>query len=483
MFTGHTTMAQSVWTLIFHLVLVSSISSFSSKAYAVNADLALAQRLENIRRGNRLNRAIGVMVKDLQSGKILYSHNPEKKFVPASSMKLIVMGASLHYLGPSYRFETRFLVDAPVRQGVIDGNLYVEGSGDPSITHHEMDHIMRSLSAAGIREISGNLILDDTFFDGRRRGPASYDNILKKGLPIQSALSYNFNRVELTATPNSKGKGRAVLHDSGYGYFTVVNRVNTSSKGKSWLRVKKLARKRIIIRGRVGLGEKKNSIESFIAPDPTEYFGSALVGKMREVGIIFGGEVLRGGHDADLVTTLYIHRSDRLVAILASMGKYSNNFSAEQILKVLGAHRWGVPGSFESGTLAVAEYLIGLGFRKTDFQIHDGSGLSYDNFVSTRILVRVLQEIHRTPEMRVDTICALSIAGVDGTLRRRFRDERYMGRVIAKTGSLSGVSSLSGYAFPENRGPIAFSVITNGIRGQWQADRVEDLVAKAILEY
>ncbi len=455
----------------------------SSIIWANDVDEQLARRLETIRRRYRLNRAIGVVVKDLESGKTLYSHNPTKKFVPASSMKLVVMAASLHYLGPSYRFETRFLVDGPLEDGVVKGNLFVEGSGDPSLTHHEMDYIARSLAAAGIREFTGHLILDDSFFDDCLRGPASYDNILKKGLPIQSALSYNFNLVELTARPNGSGGARADLHDGGYGYFTVLNRVSTATKGRPWLRIQKLSRNRVIVRGRVIAGDEEERIGSFVSPDPTQYFGSALLGKLREQGVLFTGEIIRGMVEGLELQTLYVHRSARLVEVLESMGKYSNNFTAEQILKALGAHRWGAPGSFESGTRAVAEYLVGLGFRKEDFRIDDGSGLSYDNFLSSSILVRVLQEIHRAPELRTDVICALSIGGVDGTLRRRFRDDRYMGRVVAKTGSLAGVSSLAGYAFSEKRGPIAFAVITNGIRGQWRADRVEDEVAKALLEY
>ena len=178
----------------------------------------------------------------LETGETIYSHNPTKKFIPASNMKLITMAAALHYLGPNYRFETRLLVDGPIVDGVVKGNVYIQGSGDPALTDGALEEITAAVARSGMREIDGNLILDDSFFDDQLRGPASYDNILKKGLPIQSALSYNFNIVEVTATPSEAAGTRANLFDGGYGYFEVLNRVTTLGRGRPWLTVRKSGR-------------------------------------------------------------------------------------------------------------------------------------------------------------------------------------------------------------------------------------------------
>jgi D-alanyl-D-alanine carboxypeptidase/D-alanyl-D-alanine-endopeptidase (penicillin-binding protein 4) len=168
--------------------------------------------------------------------------------------------------------------------------------------------------------------------------------------------------------------------------------------------------------------------------------------------------------------------------VLASLGKYSNNFAAEQMLKTLGAHRFGPPGSFVSGARAVGEYLVGLGFSRGDFRVDDGSGLSYENHLSAAIMVRVLEDLYRAPELRSDFLCSLAIAGVDGTLRNRFLNENHLGRIMAKTGSLAGVSSLTGFAFSRTRGPLMFSVLTNGISKQYRADYVEDEIARVLVE-
>jgi D-alanyl-D-alanine carboxypeptidase/D-alanyl-D-alanine-endopeptidase (penicillin-binding protein 4) len=441
----------------------------------------LGKRLDGLRRRFGLRSAIGVLVKSVETGETLYAHNPNQRFIPASGMKLITMGASLHYLGPNYRFETRFLTDGPLANGVVEGNLYIYGTGDPSLTRHEMDFIARSLQEAGLKEIRGSIVLDDSFFDDQLRGPASYDDILKKGLPIQSALSYNFNLVELRARPSSAGT-KAELHDEGYGYFDVLNRVTTASRGRPWLRVSKLKQDRVLVSGRVIQGDEEEHVGTFVAPDPTAYFASAFLGKLREQGVLVPGQVVKGQIDGKNLQTLYVHHSDRLVEVLASLGKYSNNFAAEQMLKTLGAHRFGPPGSFVSGGRAIGEYLVGLGFSRGDFRIDDGSGLSYENHLSAAIMVRVLEDLYRAPELRSDFLCSLAIAGVDGTLRHRFLNENHLGRIMAKTGSLAGVSSLTGFAFSRTRGPLMFSVLTNGISKQYRADYVEDEIARVLVE-
>jgi D-alanyl-D-alanine carboxypeptidase/D-alanyl-D-alanine-endopeptidase (penicillin-binding protein 4) len=464
------------------LLLFASLLVPSSPAAAENGEKALAKKIDLIRRRFALKRAIGVVVKSLDTGEVLYSHNPDTRFIPASGMKLITMGASLHYLGPSYQFETRFLSDGPIVEGVVAGNLYVYGSGDPSLTRHEMEFIAQSLAKAGLREVRGDIVLDDGFFDDQLRGPASYGDILKEGLPIQSALSYNFNLVELRARPSLAGS-QAELLDEGYGYFDVLNRVTTAARGRPWLRVQKLKADRVVVRGRVIQGDEEESVGAFVAPDPTAYFASALVGKLREKGILVSGLPVKGRIEGRSLETLYVHRSGRLVEVLGALGKYSNNFSAEQMLKTLGAHRFGPPGSFESGSRAVSEYLIGLGFAKDDFRVADGSGLSYDNYLSPAILVKVLEDLYGAPELRTEFVCSLALAGVDGTLRHRFLNEDHLGRIMAKTGSLAGVSSLSGLAQSRSSGLLVFSVLTNGIGKQYRADFVEDEIARTLLDY
>lgn len=425
-----------------------------------------------------LNRAIGLSVSRLDTGEVIYEHNPTKPFIPASCMKLVTMAAALHYLGPEYRFETRFFADGRVEGGVLLGNLIVQGSGDPSLSDAELTEAAEGIRRTGLKEVRGNLLLDDAAFDDGARGAAGVREALKEGLPLTSALAYNFNAVEIGASAGDKLGGAAVLRDTGYGYLDVVNRVKTSRSGYPWIRLSRFRNNKVVVNGRVRPGAEE-LVGRAVATEPPRFLGAALAGKLRERGI-----AVRGGIEPAVVppsaTLLYVHRSPALIQMLELLGKNSNNFAAEQILKALGAHRWGTPATVASGARTVSEYLSSLGFERGEFSVRDGSGLSYENRLSADVLRRVLTELYLS-DLKEDFLCALALGGVDGTLQRRLRDESHLGRVMAKTGSLSGISSLSGFAFSPTRGTLAFSILLNGIGRQWRGNRAEDEIAKLLL--
>lgn len=452
---------------------------------AVFSDAAvedLGRRLHALRRRFGLRRAIGIQVTDLETGVPLFGHNPDRTFVPASGMKLPVMAACLHYLGPSYRFPTEFFLDAPPQDGVVDGPLRVVGSGDPSLIRHDLDFVTDSLRAAGLREIRGDFILDDRFFEPQETDPELVQRRRSRRLPIQSALGYHWNRLELAGAP---GDGqRPDLRDEGYGYYEIQNRMVLRNSGRPYILARRQRGRRIRLEGRVlrGGGER---VARLVVPEPAIYFGHALRGKLRERGISAPGEVRRRrrGESSGRVL-LYRHRSAPLTQVVEALGKYSNNWAAEQLLFAVGAHRWGPPGTLDKGRRAIEEYLVGLGFAASSFEIADGSGLSRDNRLSARMLVEVVRDLYGQPELREDFLCSLAVSGVDGTLARRMYGETAVGRVVAKTGSLAAVSSLSGVAFPPGRGrALGFSVITNGIGNQWSGDAVENRVAGELLRW
>ena len=442
----------------------------------------LGQRLHALRRRFGLRRAIGIRVVDLGTGAALFDHNADRLFVPASGMKLPVMAGCLHYLGPNYRFPTRLLLDAPPEQGVIRGPLRVAGSGDPSLTRHDLDFVADSLAAAGIREVRGDFVLDDSFFTPQETNPQLVRRRMARRLPIQSALGYMWNRVEVAGVP---GPGqRPAIRDEGYGYYEIRNRMVLRDRGRPYIVARRQRGRSVRLEGRV-LREGNERVARFTAPEPALYFGHALRGKLRERGVVAPGAVLRGRPgEGEGRVLLYRHESAPLTQVLEALGKYSNNWAAEQLLFALGAHRWGPPGTLGKGRRALEEYLVGLGFPASGFSVADGSGLSRENRLSARMLTEVVLDFYRRPEVRDDFLCSLAVSGVDGTLARRMRGEDTLGRIIAKTGSLAAVSSLSGVAFPAGRGrALGFSVLTNGIRNQWSGDAVENRIAGELLRW
>lgn len=444
----------------------------------------LGRRLHAVRRRFGLHRAIGIHVEHLDSGVELFQHNPDHTFVPASGMKLPVMAACLHYLGPSYRFSTRLLVDAPpTDSGVIEGPVQVVGSGDPSLTRHDMDFIADSLAAFGITEIRGDVILDDSFFEPQETDRQLVRRRIRYREPIQSALGYQWNQVEVAGVP---GEGnRPGVRDEGYGYYEIQNGMVLRNSGRPYILAQRRGERRVRLQGRI-LRSGAERVARFTATEPALYFGHALRGKLVERGVLVQGEPRRGiVGDAKRKLLLYRHDSAPLTQIVEALGKYSNNWSAEQLFFAVGAHRWGPPGTVDKGVRAMEEYLVGLGFPAKGFRVADGSGLSRENRLSARLLVAVVRDLYTQPELRSDFLCSLAVSGVDGTLARRLRGEETLGRVLAKTGSLSGVSSLSGVAFPnaaEHRA-LGFSVVTNGLRNQWNADAVENRIAAELVRW
>ncbi len=444
----------------------------------------LGRRLHAVRRRFGLNRAIGIHVEDLETGAALFRHNPDRTYVPASGMKLPVMGACLHYLGPSYRFPTRLLVDAPpTGAGVIEGPVHVFGSGDPSVQRHDLDYVADSLAAAGITEIRGDIVLDDSFFEVQETDQALVRRRIRYREPIQSALGYHWNRVEVAGVP---GEGnRPGVRDEGYGYYEVQNRMVLRNSGRPYILAQRRGTRRIRLQGRI-LRNGNERVAQFTATEPALYFGYALKGKLVERGVAVTGAPRRGTLEhPERKLLLYRHDSAPLTQVLEALGKYSNNWSAEQLLFAVGAHRWGPPGTREKGVRALEEYLVGLGFPASTFAVDDGSGLSRENKLSARLLVAVVRDLYSQPELRTDFLCSLAVSGVDGTLSRRLFGEETLGRVIAKTGTLSGVSSLSGVAFPlaaEGRA-LGFSVMTNGLRNSWNADAVENRIAGELVRW
>ena len=457
----------------------------AARAYSDEAVRDLDRRLHQIRRRFGLRWAIGVHVEHLASGKELFSHNADRTYVPASGQKLPIMGACLHYLGPNYRFGTRFFVGAPpTAGGIIEGPVLVQGSGDPSLNRHGMDFIADSLAAYGITAIRGDIILDDSFFVPEETDPQLVARRIRYDEPILSALGYHWNQVEVAGLPEEDGN-RARLRDEGYGYFEIQNRTVLRNSGRPYILAHRRPNRRVRIEGRIRRdGEER--VTRFTATEPALYFGYAFRGKLVERGVeVPGLPRRRTPADPDLPLLLYRHDSEPMARVVESPGKYSNNWSADQLLLAVGAHRWGPPGTREKGARAVEEYLVGLGNAAEDFTIDDGSGLSRRNRLSPRQLVSVVRDLYGQPELRADFLASLAHAGVDGTLRRRMRADGVRGRIIAKTGSLAGVSSLSGVAMPPSGedGALAFSVITNGLRNQWSGDAVENAMAAELVRW
>jgi len=420
--------------------------------------------------------AIGVVVEDLGTGEILYERNADSLFVPASNMKIVTAAAALRVLGPDYSFETDILLDAADAGPRTGGDLYVRGSGDPSFVSEELWKLVEEIRLAGIEEIGGDIVLDATCFDS---ASAASPDVLEGDRAYHArtgALSLNFNTIAVRVGPGARpGLPARVALAPRTGFVEVRNGATTASRRSS----KEVSVRRAVeggsnvieVTGAVPAGSRPRTFYRSL-DDPAGYFGTVLAESLEREGIAFGGVVRSGVVPAD-TRAIVVHRSKPLSLIVRDLGKFSNNFVAEQLAKAIGAVTDGRPGTTAAGLREFERFLASLGLDAPGTRIEDGSGFSRGNRLSPRTIAGVIRAMHEDFETAYEFFGSFSVSGTDGTLEDRMKTGPLPGRVRAKTGLLDGVTAVSGVMETAAGRRLVFSIITNGSR--CEAWRVHDL--------
>jgi serine-type D-Ala-D-Ala carboxypeptidase/endopeptidase (penicillin-binding protein 4) len=442
----------------------------------------------------------GVHIVSLKDGKVLFSSNTRKRFLPASNMKLLIGAAALDAFGAGFRFETPVygegIIDA---QGRLLGNLVIAGRGDPNLEgrtydpqHEElmqqdipgfMAQIAGQLADRGVKSIVGDVVSDETLFLHEPHDPSwALENVLwSYSAPVNSlAAAENWFQLEVLPgeTEGSAAFLRPVPVESG---LVLVNQVKTTSQGReAWMGVDLNPEgSHVTLRGEIPLrhaGLKYN----LAVRDAGVSAGRLLKLALAQRGIAVTGEVKtrqlspleileQGKPSLDAAKRLQsAHREEQKLANLRTqplseslkvMLKTSNNLYAEMMLRNLGAHATGL-GSVDTGVAALEKFLEKTGNSKNSVSLNDGSGLSRKNLITPESIVRVLQYMDQHPHRDV-FLDMLPVAGRDGTLRNRMKKGPAFEHVFAKTGSIDFVSTLSGFAIAKNGERLAFSIMVN----------------------
>lgn len=427
---------------------------------------------------------VGLYVRSLNSGAVLLRKNPDLLLNPASNAKLATAATALVQLGPEYRYETTYATHGELIDGKLKGRLYVSGRGDPTITTERLLHVAHQLKMMGLNEISGGIVVDDSFFDGDREalGWEEETSDHAYAAPV-GALSLNYNAVAVDVYPGKQvGAPARIVVDPPSHYIDVDSKVATVRwGGRVYMSTRQWGRKtRVRLRGRVNLGKDPFRLYRRVV-DPGLHFGGALVGILSELGIKVRGHVRRGlmPESARVLMTDY---SEPLALIVNRLNKYSNNFIAESLVKTLGAEFFGSPGSFANGHRVVREFLQQeVGWRADSYVYENGSGLNNVNRFSAQQIAHLLAWMRWQDTAGPEFVSSLSVAGRQGTLTSRLVGTRAEARLRAKTGTLTGVSALSGYISTADGEPLVFSILMNGYKGSvrpiWE---VQDMIAEAL---
>jgi serine-type D-Ala-D-Ala carboxypeptidase/endopeptidase (penicillin-binding protein 4) len=414
---------------------------------------------------------IGIAVADLASDRIVYQRDPDGLYNIASNTKLVTAAAALALLGPDFRYYTALYGAAPDKKGIVAGDLTIRGRGDPSLGTTELYHLVRELRESGVRSIEGGVKIDVDYFDDRDL-PPHFEEKPEDPAPYRApigATSLNFNAVAVSLRPAATGSGPCtVAIDPPNDYVVVDSKVRTVKRGRTRIRLESETTAdtmRLVARGQLRVDDGVKVYRRRVA-DPTLYVGSALRVALARSGIAIGKKEIETGEVPKTAVALAWRVSEPMAVLVRGLGKYSNNYVAEMLLKTIGAEERADksrPASWDDGLGAVRSWLVErVGWAADGFYYGNGSGLYASNRFSPRQIVRLLSVGYRDFRWGPDLVASLSIGGVDGTISRRMANGPAAGLVRAKTGTLDGVSTLSGYVATDGRAPLAFSIFVNG---------------------
>lgn len=410
---------------------------------------------------------ISAYVHEVGADEPLLIFNPDVARNPASVIKLVTTYVGLESLGPTYTWKTQAYSTAKPAGGVLDGDLYLKGRGDPFLVLERLWLLVRSLRVEGVRDIKGDIVIDNSYFDVGEVDPGAFD-----GRPfnpynvVPDALLVNFQSIEFLFRPDPIRGRVEIVPEPMPANLEIRNQVQ-------------------LVEGRCG--GKHNQISFTVANAPVHdlvnFSGrfsrqcgayrvsrSVLQGPTYAYGVFRsiweegGGKIagkMRLGTVPSAARSLATLESVPLTDVIGSINKLSNNVMARHLLLTLGAERFGAPGTVEKGARAASEFLGRRGLDIPELNLGNGAGLARETRISARSLGRLLLAAERSP-YRAEYRSSLALAGMDGTMRKRFRNDEMAGRMHLKTGTLNSVRSIAGYVDGRSGRRYAVVMIQNG---------------------
>ncbi|HSR16541.1 MAG TPA: D-alanyl-D-alanine carboxypeptidase/D-alanyl-D-alanine-endopeptidase [Ignavibacteriaceae bacterium] len=445
---------------------------------------------------NFINANWGVLIQSLQTGEYFYKRNENKLFMPASNLKLFTTAGALDILGPDYKFLTNVYISGKIDGSILEGDLVVEGRGDPAISgrfyNNDLLKVFNnwadSLLAFGIDEIDGNLIGDDNLFEDKGLGQGwAWDNESYWFSAQSGALSFNDNCVDIEVTVDQSKNLPKITIAPETKYIVPVNKVYVVPEDTAALIdvYRERGTNIVTVFGKIRISD---SLKTYVTVNnPTQYFMVVLKEVLKSRGIKVTGfpmdiDDVTQSLDYSKLQKLFTAYSPELKEIIKVINKNSQNFFAEQLLKTIGLETKNL-GSVANGIIALNNLFSQIGINPEDMNIADGSGLSRLNFVTPKQVVDLLNYEYQSKNF-VPFFNSLPIAGVDGTLGDRLKNSSLVGKVRAKTGYLESVRSLSGYAYTGDNEPVSFSIIVNNFNVPIKlAENLQDLVCLRIANF
>ena len=432
------------------------------------------------------------VIRDRQTGDVLFNHRGQHLMRPASNMKILSGAAALKILGEDFTFQTKLYVDGTQQGGTLNGNVYVRGAGDPTLNGDVFRQFAQQLKEKGITHITGHVIGDDTYFTGDTlppgvdaEGETHYYGARVTALTMSPNNDYDAGTLYVEVTPTEEGAQPTFTVVPNLCGHTITNEAQTiAADAEETLEVRRTnGTKHITITGGIPAGEAKKVWVSLQNPtmDTLHYIRTVFTAE----GITFGAqtELIQQAVPAN-AQLLYTHQSPTLAELFNPFMKLSNNTIADILVKTIGYERYGI-GDYESGLKEVRAYLRQKNIDITTWKFVDGSGLSHQIKVNSEGISKLLFVLQNEPYFET-FYASLPVAGqvdrqIGGTLNDRYIEKEFEQKIVAKTGYIDEVNCLSGYVTGASGTEYIVSLLVEGYEEYEDGIEALDDTLKAIV--
>ncbi|HOJ37269.1 MAG TPA: D-alanyl-D-alanine carboxypeptidase/D-alanyl-D-alanine-endopeptidase [Ignavibacteriales bacterium] len=429
---------------------------------------------------------IGIKVVNLsRNNQILYQKNNKMLFRPASNMKILTTAVALDLFGIDYKFQTILYTDGKIHNGTLGGNLCLKSEFDPSLKVKNFENLVNQLKNKGLKKIEGDLLIDVSNIDTLEwNRDWAWDDEPNYYAAHISSISLNGNCIDISVKPSKIGKNPDVFLYPNYTNLNIINNaITVDTNQQTNLTITRdwyYRNNTIIINGKISLKDAQiTETVNFEKPHKQilMFFYQLLV----DNGIEVKGQlnVIFDNNKANQYTILAADSTD-IKDIIKNFNKVSDNLTGEMLLRCFANKIYNEKGSSLKGIEVVKGFIKKIGLDSDNYQIIDGSGLAPTNYINNELIIAVLINLYNDKLKFPIFYESLPIAGVDGTLRRRMKDTPAFNNVRAKTGTINGVSSLSGYVKAKNGDMLAFSIFIQNHLSQAKARAYQDEICNIL---
>ena len=454
---------------------------FSLVAIGLNAQ-SLAQRLDSLLLHDPMLKTseVGIAVFDLTSGELLFQYQDEKLYRPASTEKVVTSVTALATLGMDYTMDTRLKYTGKIENDTLKGSLYLVGGFDPEFMDEDLDSLVDVIARSGIRYISDTLAADVSMMDSVYWGNGwSWDDVPDSFQPYMSPLMLNRGCVDVTVVPTAKDSLPDVVCVPASTYYQVDNDAVSLQPQAGNL---KITRNWLYNGNQINISGNaaRKTTRTLSIYTSKDFFFHTFKARLKEKGVEAQATAFADCPEGDSLTVVspLFTLKRPMGEVLKQMMKESDNLCAESMFYHLAKHHAQQKRvKDDDGTDAIHQFIKeSLGLNPEYYNIVDGSGVSLYNYISPRLLLEFLKYAYYHAEIFQPFYEALPIAGVDGTLGYRMKKSKAYRNVHAKTGTVTGVSSLAGYAKAPNGHQLAFAIINQNVMKSRQARTFQDKV-------